>query len=203
MSGGLPFSLSFVEHLSCLIIWPELTQDVEGSSACPLLPKITKTCTFIDQFWSCYSTSFWVVWPACCSSKDPMYCMELDLTGPSAIVQGAAVEWCAVACNRTRGHSNRQMQMMSRLLNSHKTGLWTALYSWIHWPPFMTANLICHQNTAAVWKWHVCDCAHAGSAYLFCMCFIDVVFYYSIKKVKVITKSHCLFLHRGFPFSCK
>lgn len=78
----------------------------------------------MDKVWKLQKLS-WVLRSAARAPRLPLSCFWtwLDLTGTSAIVRGAAVEWCAVACNRTRGHSNGQMQMMSRLLNSHKTGL--------------------------------------------------------------------------------
>lgn len=172
MSGGLLFSLSFVEHLSCLIIWPELTQDVQGSSACPLLPQITKnlhsyspTLNLVPFFlWSGYNSHVLdVVWFDWAIS----YCLGIC---------------CWVMCSRLQQNQRTfkwpnandleaAEQSQDWTLDCTLLSLSTGCLSW-------RKNLICHQNTtAAVWKWCVFMCVFSifFSAHVFSIIYFVVV----------------------------
>lgn len=86
---------------------------------------------------------------------------------------GAAVEWCAVACNRTRGHSNGQMQMMLRLLLLNESQDWTLDFTLNRWPRFSRRRTLSAIKTPRLLYesgvfWRVCVC----------VCFSDDAFYY-------------------------
>lgn len=162
VSGGLSFSLSFVEHLSCLIIWPELTQDVQGSSAHPLLPQITTNL----HSWSpnSYLYLFFVVWLlllcvgcglTCTGLSRDLLLSDVQSTEPEDI-QMAKCKWCQ-GCWTVTG------------LDS---GLCS--YSW-------QKNLICIKTPLllyknSIWQQCWCVCVSAGVVCVYCSVFFLYLF---------------------------